>query len=85
VSRLSVPEYLTLELLEFRETVPETTRIPGLRPISHIMLANRNDEELNRRISNITISFAGVVTHIDDRQMNEEGINVPQELRYVLL
>lgn len=58
----AVLEYLTVEVLELASNAAcdKKTRISP----RHIMLAVRNDEELNQLLSNITIASAGVVPHI---------------------
>ena len=58
----AVLEYLTVEVLELASNAAcdKKTRISP----RHIMLAVRNDEELNQLLSNITIASAGAVPHI---------------------
>jgi histone H2A len=59
----AVLEYLTAEVLELAGNVARDHKKSRISP-RHIMVAVRNDEELNDLLSNITISSAGVVPHI---------------------
>ena len=59
----AVLEYLTVEVLELAGNAARDDKKTRISP-RHIMLAIRNDEELNQLLSNITIASAGVVPHI---------------------
>ena len=59
----AVLEYLTVEVLELAGNAARDNKKTRISP-RHIMLAIRNDEELNQLLSNITIASAGVVPHI---------------------
>ena len=59
----AVLEYLTVEVLELAGNAARDNKKTRISP-RHIMLAVRNDEELNQLLSNITIASAGVVPHI---------------------
>jgi histone H2A len=59
----AVLEYLTVEVLELAGNAARDNKKTRISP-RHIMLAVRNDEELNVLLSNITIASAGVVPHI---------------------
>ena len=59
----AVLEYLTAEILEL---AGNASREHGKHRIAprHIMLAIRNDEELNKLLADVTISYGGVVPKI---------------------
>ncbi|MGH0162084.1 UNVERIFIED_CONTAM: hypothetical protein FKN15_042244 [Acipenser sinensis] len=57
----AVLEYLTAEILELAGTPPGTIRKPEL---SHLQLAVRNDEELNKLMGGVTIAQGGVLPNI---------------------
>jgi len=59
----AVLEYLTVEVLELAGNAARDNKKTRVSP-RHIMLAIRNDEELNYLLSNITTTAAGVVPHI---------------------
>lgn len=61
----AVLEYLTAEILEL---AGNASREHGKHRIAprHIMLAIRNDEELNKLLSDVTISSGGVVSKIHE-------------------
>jgi histone H2A len=71
--RPSVLEHLIIEVLELAENALAITKRSEFRPVSHIVLAVRNDEELNRLLSNIIIAFAGVDTHIHEVSWDRES------------
>jgi histone H2A len=73
----AVLEYLTAEILEL---AGNASREHGKHRIAprHIMLAIRNDEELNKLLADVTISYGGVVPKIHQvllppKQQGEEG------------
>jgi histone H2A len=59
----AVFEYLTIEVLELTGNAARDNKKIKISPRDN-MLAVRKDEELNQLPSNITISSAGVVSHI---------------------
>jgi histone H2A len=67
----AVLEYLTVEVLELAGNAARDNKKTRISP-RHIMLAVRNDEELNQLLSNITIASAGVVPHIHHKLLGEK-------------
>jgi histone H2A len=59
----AVVEYLTAEILELAGNAAKEQKKKRIIP-RHIQLAIRNDEELNKYMSNVTISGGGVVPNI---------------------
>ena len=59
----AVLEYLTVEVLELAGNAARDNKKTRISP-RHIMLAVRNDEELNQLLQKVTIASAGVVPHI---------------------
>eukprot|EP01121_Diplochlamys_sp_Union-15-3_P020917 TRINITY_DN8310_c0_g1_i1.p1 TRINITY_DN8310_c0_g1~~TRINITY_DN8310_c0_g1_i1.p1 ORF type:complete len:144 (-),score=38.69 TRINITY_DN8310_c0_g1_i1:45-446(-) len=59
----AVLEYLTAEILELAGNAARDNRRIRIVP-RHIMLAIRNDEELNKLLGAVTISSAGVIPNI---------------------
>lgn len=59
----AVLEYLTAEILELAGNASRDNKRVRIVP-RHIMLAIRNDEELNRLLAHVTISSAGVIPNI---------------------
>merc|ERR1719412_467002 len=59
----SVLEYLTAELLELAGNAAKDNKKQRIIP-RHIMLAIKNDDELNRFIGNTTIAQGGVLPNI---------------------
>jgi histone H2A len=59
----AVLEYLTAEVLELAGNAALDNRKVRIVP-RHIMLAVRNDEELNKLLGKVTITSAGVIPHI---------------------
>lgn len=59
----SVLEYLTAEILELAGNASRDYKKQRIIP-RHILLAIRNDEELNKLLKNVTISSGGVMPNI---------------------
>ena len=59
----SVLEYLTAEILELAGNASRDNKKQRIVP-RHILLAIRNDEELNKLLKNVTISAGGVIPNI---------------------
>lgn len=59
----AVLEYLTAEILELSGNASRDNNRTRIAP-RHIMLAIRNDEELNKLLADVTISHGGVVPKI---------------------
>jgi len=59
----AVLEYLTAEILELAGNAARDNNKVRIVP-RHIMLAIRNDEELNKLLSDVTISNSGVIPYI---------------------
>lgn len=59
----AVLEYLTAEILELAGNAARDNNKVRINP-RHLQLAIRNDEELNKLLSNVTIAQGGVLPHI---------------------
>ncbi|KAG6890095.1 hypothetical protein C0995_012044 [Termitomyces sp. Mi166 len=59
----AVLEYLAAEILELAGNAARDNRKSRIAP-RHLQLAIRNDEELNKMLSNVIISQGGVLPHI---------------------
>merc|ERR1712032_1688625 len=59
----AVIEYITAEILELAGNAAKDQKKQRIIP-RHIQLAIRNDEELNKYMSNVTISQGGVLPNI---------------------
>eukprot|EP01120_Amphizonella_sp_Union-15-10_P013546 TRINITY_DN6291_c0_g1_i4.p1 TRINITY_DN6291_c0_g1~~TRINITY_DN6291_c0_g1_i4.p1 ORF type:complete len:156 (-),score=46.24 TRINITY_DN6291_c0_g1_i4:129-557(-) len=67
----AVLEYLTAEILELAGNAARDNKKLRIVP-RHIMLAIRNDEELNKLLSHVTISCGGVVPNIHNSLLPEK-------------
>lgn len=59
----AILEYLAAEILELAGNAAKDNKKQRVVP-RHIMLAIRNDEELNKLLGDVTIAAAGVTPHI---------------------
>uniref|UniRef100_A0A7S1B224 Histone H2A n=1 Tax=Noctiluca scintillans TaxID=2966 RepID=A0A7S1B224_NOCSC len=59
----AVIEYITAEILELAGNAAKDQKKMRIIP-RHVQLAIRNDEELNRYMSNVTVSQGGVIPNI---------------------
>ena len=67
----SVLEYLTAELLELAGNAAKDNKRSRIVP-RHIMLAVRNDDELTKLLSSVTIAQAGVLPNIHSSLMPDK-------------
>eukprot|EP01124_Arcella_intermedia_P020650 TRINITY_DN28141_c0_g1_i1.p1 TRINITY_DN28141_c0_g1~~TRINITY_DN28141_c0_g1_i1.p1 ORF type:complete len:159 (+),score=23.04 TRINITY_DN28141_c0_g1_i1:211-687(+) len=68
----AVLEYLTAEILELAGNASRDNKKVRIIP-RHIMLAIRNDEELNKLLSNVHIMNGGVIPHIHSDLLPSKG------------
>ena len=68
----AVLEYLAAELLELAGNAAKDNKKSRINP-RHILLAVRNDEELNRLMSNTTIADGGVLPSINPSLLPNKG------------
>jgi len=68
----AVLEYLTAEVLELAGNAAREKKKMRIGP-HHIMLAVRNDEELNRMLYRVTIAQGGVKPHIARELMTKKN------------
>ncbi|GAA5956457.1 hypothetical protein JCM8115_001730 [Rhodotorula mucilaginosa] len=68
----AVLEYLAAEILELAGNAARDNKKSRIIP-RHLQLAIRNDEELNRLLSHVTISAGGVLPHIHAELLMKPG------------
>ncbi|XP_022816074.1 histone H2A, sperm-like [Spodoptera litura] len=62
----AVLEYLAAEILELAAKAADDNQRTRISP-RHILLAVRNDDELNKMLEGVTISQGGVIPHIEQK------------------
>ena len=72
----AVLEYLAAEVLELAGNAAKDNKKTRIVP-RHILLAIKNDEELNKLLNNTTISEGGVKPHIEANLL--PGMKKPKE------
>lgn len=77
----AVLEYLMAEILELSGNAARDNKNKRINP-RHITLAIRNDEELNKLLSHVTIANGGVLPHIHAKliPVKSKKATVSQEL-----
>jgi histone H2A len=68
----SVLEYLAAEILELAGNAARDNKKTRIIP-RHILLAVRNDEELNKLLGAVTIASGGVLPHINSEILPKKG------------
>eukprot|EP01126_Amoeba_proteus_P037915 TRINITY_DN392_c0_g4_i1.p1 TRINITY_DN392_c0_g4~~TRINITY_DN392_c0_g4_i1.p1 ORF type:complete len:179 (-),score=39.34 TRINITY_DN392_c0_g4_i1:164-700(-) len=74
----AVLEYLTAEILELAGNASRDNKKVRIVP-RHIMLAIRNDEELNKLLSDVTIGGGGVIPNIHENLLPPNQQEVEEE------
>lgn len=68
----AVLEYLTAEILELAGNASRDNKKTRINP-RHLQLAVRNDEELNKLLSGVTIASGGVLPNIQTALLPKKG------------
>eukprot|EP01025_Chloroclados_australasicus_P055664 TRINITY_DN6794_c0_g1_i1.p3 TRINITY_DN6794_c0_g1~~TRINITY_DN6794_c0_g1_i1.p3 ORF type:complete len:135 (-),score=21.07 TRINITY_DN6794_c0_g1_i1:744-1148(-) len=68
----AVLEYLTAEVLELAGNAARDNGKQRIIP-RHIQLAIRNDDELSKMLSDVTIAAGGTLPHIHDNLLKKDG------------
>lgn len=71
----AVLEYLTAEILELAGNACRDNKRTRIIP-RHVLLAVKNDEELSRLLSNVTISSGGVLPNINELLLPKKSSKV---------
>jgi histone H2A len=75
----AVLEYLVAEILELAGNAAKDHKKQRIIP-RHIQLAVRNDEELSKFLSRVTIASGGVLPSIHSNLAGKKGKSASQEL-----
>ncbi|NXW16018.1 H2AX protein, partial [Circaetus pectoralis] len=78
----AVLEYLSVEILELAGNVAWENRKARILP-RHIQLAVRNDDELNKLFSSMTIAQGGVLPNVLPNLVPKKTVSLELPLRYV--
>ncbi|NXP13379.1 H2A2B protein, partial [Thinocorus orbignyianus] len=78
----AVLEYLCTEIVELAGNAAKENRKIRILP-RHIQLAVRNDDELNKLFSSVTIAQGGVIPNILPELLPKKTTSVKPPLRYV--
>ncbi|KAJ8732407.1 hypothetical protein PYW07_015006 [Mythimna separata] len=73
----AVLEYLAAEILELAAKAAEDNNRSRISP-RHILLAVRNDEELNKMLDSVVISQGGVIPHIEQKLLPKKTMKSQQ-------
>ncbi|KAL4708728.1 hypothetical protein ACJJTC_002563 [Scirpophaga incertulas] len=79
----AVLEYLSCEILELSKNAAVCCNRKTISP-RHILLAIRNDEELNKLLGGVVISMSGVVPHIHKELVPTKPGKTSQENNYAM-
>ncbi|KAF7490238.1 Histone H2A.1 [Sarcoptes scabiei] len=71
----SVLEYLVAEVLELAGNAARDNKRARICP-RHLLLAIRNDEELNRLLDGVTFAEGGVLPHINSALLPKKSVNL---------
>ncbi|XP_075970110.1 histone H2A-like isoform X2 [Anticarsia gemmatalis] len=72
----AVLEYLAAEILELAAKAADDNQRTRISP-RHILLAVRNDDELNKMLDGVVISQGGVIPHIEQQLLPKKTKKTP--------